>query len=126
VNAERRAQKLPALRASTALADAGRLHARDMAEVGYVEHDSFDRLAGQLVRSCTWPKRVLAFVPGRDHVAENIAAGATTPQEVVEGWMKSPEHRRNVLGEALVEVGVGYWAGGDDGFYWVADFAGDP
>jgi uncharacterized protein YkwD len=57
--------------------------------------------------------------------AENIAAGAETPREVVDGWMGSSVHRRNMLGAAYRRVGVGYWAGGRGGFYWVADFAGD-
>jgi uncharacterized protein YkwD len=57
-------------------------------------------------------------------VAENIAGGTSTPEEVVQGWMQSPEHRSNVLGTVFVKLGVGYWAGGDEGSYWVADFAG--
>jgi uncharacterized protein YkwD len=122
VNAQRREHGLVELRPSATLADAARLHARDMAQDDYVEHDSFDRTQGRLMKTCEWSKRVLWFVPDEHQLAENIAAGASTPQEVVDGWMRSPVHRRNVLGTALTELGVGYWAGGSAGFYWVADF----
>jgi uncharacterized protein YkwD len=124
VNAERRQHGLAELRAAAALADAARLHARDMANDDYVDHDSFDRSDGRLAKACEWSERVLRFVPDEHRLAENIAAGASTPQEVVEGWMGSPVHRRNVLGTAFTELGVGYWPGGNAGFYWVADFAG--
>jgi uncharacterized protein YkwD len=124
VNAQRREHGLLELQPSDALADAARLHARDMAQDDYVEHDSFDRSQGQLTKACEWSKRVLGFVPEERRLAENIAAGASTPQEVVDGWMRSPVHRRNVLGTALTELGVGYWPGGSAGFYWVADFGG--
>lgn len=124
VNAQRRQHGLVDLRPSALLADAARLHARDMAADDYVEHDSFDRSQGRLMKACEWSKRVQSFVPDERRLAENIAAGASTPQEVVEGWMQSPVHRRNVLGGAYTELGVGYWAGGSAGFYWVADFGG--
>ena len=125
LNAERRQNGLSELRASTELADAARLHARDLADDDYLEHDSYDRSAGRLVKSCEWSDRVLRFVPGTRQLAENIAAGAETPRQVVDGWMRSPVHRRNMLGAAYTRVGVGYWAGGSAGFYWVADFGGD-
>jgi uncharacterized protein YkwD len=124
VNAQRREHGLVELRPSALLADAARLHARDMAQDDYVEHDSFDRSQGRLMKTCEWSKRVLWFVPDERQLAENIAAGASAPQEVVDGWMRSPVHRRNVLGAAYTELGVGYWPGESAGFYWVADFGG--
>jgi uncharacterized protein YkwD len=124
VNAARRENQLPELRSSAGLADAARLHALDLAEEDYLEHDSYDRTGGRLVKSCEWSERVLRFVPGKRQLAENIAAGAETPREVVEGWTRSSVHRRNMLGP-YTEIGVGYWPGGSAGFYWVADFGGD-
>jgi len=125
VNAERQQHQLRALRLAPALAEAARLHARDMAEDRYLDHDSFDRSEGRLSRTCAWTERVGRFVSDKNHLAENIAAGASTAREVVDGWMRSPVHRANVLGATFTELGVGYWPGGDSGFYWVADFAGD-
>jgi uncharacterized protein YkwD len=38
---------------------------------------------------------------------ENIATGFATPQEVVEGWMGSPGHCRNILDPQYESVGTG-------------------
>jgi hypothetical protein len=66
----------------------------------------------------------LSFVPGKRQLAENIASGAETAGEVVEGWMESPVHRRNVLGKAYAEMGVGYWPGGSAGLLLGRRFRG--
>jgi uncharacterized protein YkwD len=42
-------------------------------------------------------------------MGENIAAGQTTPQEVVQGWINSPGHRENLLNPNYTELGVGYF-----------------
>ena len=64
-------------------------------------------------------------------VAENIAAGQKTPEQVVEAWMNSPKHRANILNPDLKEIGVGYYYDPSDTFpnantpygtYWVQDF----
>ena len=45
---------------------------------------------------------------------ENIAAGFSTPEAVVNAWMNSPRHRANILSPKYNMVGVGfcdnYWA----------------
>ncbi|MBQ9698663.1 MAG: hypothetical protein IJV46_08990 [Acidaminococcaceae bacterium] len=43
-----------------------------------------------------------------EYVGENIQGGASSPQKVVEQWMKSPSHRKNILSDAYDELGVGY------------------
>lgn len=53
--------------------------------------------------------------------AENIAAGQTTPQAVVQSWMNSSGHRANIL-SANTRIGVGYAKGGSYGHYWVQMF----
>jgi uncharacterized protein YkwD len=58
-------------------------------------------------------------------IGENLAAGQTSPEQVVADWMASPGHRENMLGETYTEVGVGLRQGGDYGLYWVLEF-GDP
>lgn len=40
---------------------------------------------------------------------ENIAAGQSTPQEVVSAWMNSTGHRANILNEEYVYLGVGFY-----------------
>ena len=54
--------------------------------------------------------------------AENIAAGQTTPQEVVNAWMNSSGHRANILSAKATYIGVGYAKGGSQRYYWVQQF----
>lgn len=42
-------------------------------------------------------------------VAENIGAGYTTPEEVVQGWINSQGHRANLLNPDYTEIGIGYF-----------------
>ena len=54
-------------------------------------------------------------------VAENIAAGQTTPEKVMDNWMKSEGHRANILSTKFNQIGIGcYETGGV--FYWVQLF----
>jgi uncharacterized protein YkwD len=56
-------------------------------------------------------------------IGENIAAGYSTPEDVVEGWMNSPGHRKNILSPNYAEIGIGFVAGrGAYGTYWTQDF----
>jgi uncharacterized protein YkwD len=41
-------------------------------------------------------------------VAENVAQGQSSPEEVVSTWMNSPGHRENLLNPELQHLGVGY------------------
>lgn len=54
--------------------------------------------------------------------AENIAAGQTTAQEVVQAWMNSPGHRANILSGNYTHIGVGYAKGGTQRHYWTQMF----
>jgi uncharacterized YkwD family protein/spore coat assembly protein SafA len=54
--------------------------------------------------------------------AENIAAGQRTPNEVVQSWMNSPGHRKNILSPAYTHTGVGHATGGNYGHYWTQMF----
>lgn len=50
---------------------------------------------------------------------ENIAMGQRTPEEVVDAWMNSEGHRKNILNGSFEKIGVGYYEGG-----WVQLFIG--
>ncbi|MBQ7131557.1 MAG: hypothetical protein IJO29_03210 [Oscillospiraceae bacterium] len=52
---------------------------------------------------------------------ENIAMGYTTPEAVVQGWMDSPNHRANILGENFTHIGIGYYKSGNVA-YWTQLF----
>ena len=43
--------------------------------------------------------------------AENLARGSRTPQEVMNGWMNSPPHRKNILDPEFKSIGIGYLGG---------------
>lgn len=57
---------------------------------------------------------------------ENIAAGQSTPEWVMESWMNSPGHRANILNGNFTQLGVGYYysVGTPYGHYWVQMFIG--
>ncbi len=53
---------------------------------------------------------------------ENIAYGQTTPQQVMEGWMKSSGHRANILNANYTSIGVGHYKNGAGVDYWTQLF----
>lgn len=53
---------------------------------------------------------------------ENIAAGYSTPSDVVTAWMNSAGHRANILDSRYTGLGVGYAVGPCYGTYWVQIF----
>lgn len=55
--------------------------------------------------------------------AENIAAGQSTPEEVVNAWMNSTTHRNNILSD-YEYLGVGYYnaSGSEYTHYWTQNF----
>lgn len=52
-----------------------------------------------------------AGYPPRGRVAENLAKGLFTPDEVLGRWMNSPGHRRNLLLPEADDVGFGIAVG---------------
>lgn len=92
-------------------------HARDMADKRYFSHTSQD---GRKLRD-----RVLAMgysLTGyRSYIiGENIAQGQRSIKEVMEDWLKSESHCKNLMNPAYREVGVGFTRE----LYWVQDFGG--
>jgi uncharacterized protein YkwD len=116
INQERAAQGLSPVQHNADLRDAARYHAVDMMQDDYFEHDSFDLVDGVLVYVCKWSERVRSYYPVLG-VAENIAWGYANPEAVVQAWMDSEGHRRNILGSSW-EIGVGFHNN-----VWVVDFS---
>jgi len=52
---------------------------------------------------------------------ENVAFGFDQVDEVMAGWMKSPGHRRNILGK-YAEIGVGHATAQSGASYWCVTF----
>ena len=113
-NAERARRGLPPLALDARLAAAAQAHSADMVRRGFFAHESPD---GRQV----WDRAVAEGYAYRK-VAENIAAGQRTADEVVRGWMESQGHRANILDRDLTQIGVGRAEGGSYGVYWTQVF----
>lgn len=55
---------------------------------------------------------------------ENIAAGHTSPQDVMKGWMNSSGHRGNILSSEYKNIGIGCFQI-DGVWYWTQCFGAD-
>lgn len=124
VNAARAEHGLGALQVSDALNKAAQQHAGDMLHRGYYSHASPD---GETVEDRYQKQGGSRW----NRLAENIGTckGCAPPpalETVVrfqEGWMKSPDHRENILMDGLETFGFGI-AGDKDRIYAVQTFAG--
>jgi uncharacterized protein YkwD len=55
-------------------------------------------------------------------LAENIAYGYPNARVVVDGWMRSPAHRGNILNPGVVETGVGVARSANGALYYAQVF----
>lgn len=121
VNQERASRGLPPLQYSEGLTRAARYQAADMSQDNYFSHDTKDRVGGQLVLKCGPWERIAKYYSGAS--GENAAAGYSSPEDVMQGWMNSTKHRENLLNPNHRAIGVGFYQGsGDYRYYWVQDF----
>ncbi|WP_194165214.1 CAP domain-containing protein [Deinococcus terrestris] len=104
----------PALTYNAQLEQAAQGHATDMATRNYFSHTSQD--------GRTMAQRISATGYAWRTIGENIAAGQTTPEQVVAGWLASEGHCRNIMNPSFRELGVGYAQGGSYRHYWVQNF----
>jgi uncharacterized protein YkwD len=98
VNHERRAQGLPALRWNEALADAAQRHAQEMARQDSVSHT----LPGEPSLASRATKAGARF----SWISENIVQSASAAG-AHEQFMKSSNHRANILDVDMDSVGIG-------------------
>ena len=112
VNEHRRAMGLPALEGNSYISSVALQHSRDMlsgktpfGHDGF--HDRVLQIRGHL---------------GTLHVAaENVASGPMSAREVVDGWLHSPGHRRNIEGDFRL-TGIGLAAGNNGMIYFTQIF----
>lgn len=108
-NVERSQKGLAPLKAHGELSKVARLKSEDLRDKNYFSHDSptygspFDMIK--------------KFGIKYSSAGENIAAGYSTPEQVVQGWMNSEGHRANILDKNFTHIGVGYAKGGSYGHY---------
>ncbi|NQD67084.1 SafA/ExsA family spore coat assembly protein [Bacillus haikouensis] len=114
VNAERAKAGLSPLKENWELSRVARYKSQDMIDKNYFSHTS---------PTYGSPFQMMKdFGLSYQTAGENIAAGQSTPAEVVEAWMNSEGHRKNILSPAYTEIGVGYVKGGSYGHYWTQMF----
>lgn len=114
---------------SSKLKQAADRHSADMALHDFFSHTGSD--------GSSMVDRIVQTGYNYSTLAENIAAGYSTPQQVVDGWMNSDGHRANILNCNLRETGIGYYyqsndqpnvkssagkASGPYFYYWTQDF----
>lgn len=111
VNKERATVGCPALTVNAQLTKAAQDHSEDMAAHSNMSHTGSDGSdPGQRITRAGYEWRTYA---------ENVAYGYDTAAQVMEGWMNSPGHKRNILDCEVKEIGIGL---AQPGQYWTQDF----
>lgn len=114
VNKARQENGFAALKLDVTLNKVATVKAKDMGDNNYFSHDSptygspFDLMH--------------AFGVDYRSAGENIAAGQTSAQMVMDDWMHSSGHRANILNPNYTHLGVGYYNSGSQAPYWVQEF----
>ncbi len=112
-------QAQPATEALTwnpALASAAQAHSQAMASENFFAHrDPAGRIPGD--------RAELAGYRG-GLIGENLAAAQVSAQQVLDGWLASPEHCANLMNPQFRELGAAYARDdkSDAGIYWTAMF----
>ena len=120
VNRERTSRGLAPVRLQVQLTSAAQSHSVDQARSGSIFHVNprtgagpGDRISATGYSFSTW--------------GENVAAGQQTAAAVMQAWMNSPGHCRNILNPSFTELGVGHEYRADDPSryrrYWTQKFA---
>jgi uncharacterized protein YkwD len=71
---------------------------------------------------CSWMTLNRIFQHTRRSVAENIAMGQPSSQDVVRSWMNSSGHRANILNPNHRRIGVSAYRTPSGTIYWVQQF----
>lgn len=99
----------PAVTWNNLLEKAALGHSQDMYSNNYFSHEAQDGTgAGERI--------VVAGYKWRTY-GENIAMGYSAEKEVVDGWIKSPGHCKNIMNSSFKEMGAA-----KAGSYWTQDF----
>ncbi|WP_313959696.1 CAP domain-containing protein [Cytobacillus oceanisediminis] len=112
-NEQRRKNGLSNLQPDTALSNVAQEKSNDMQAKNYFSHTSptygspFDMMRD--------------FGVSYNSAGENIAMGQPSPEEVVNAWMNSEGHRKNILSPNFTHIGVGHTS---QGHYWTQMFIG--
>lgn len=107
----------PALRWNGVLFNAAGAHSTDMAANNYFSHTSQDgRNPGQRITGAGYAWSAYG---------ENIAAGQSSAQAVVDGWLASPGHCANIMNASYADIGTACVASSTSTYrtYWTMELA---
>nr|WP_032509350.1 CAP domain-containing protein [Clostridioides difficile] len=116
VNIERAKAGLNPLTLDSSISNVATKKSQDMIDNNYFSHNSptygspFDMLK--------------KFGISYKTAGENIAMGQKTPKEVVNAWMNSEGHRKNIMNPNFSKIGVGVAQKSVGSIYWTQIFVG--
>lgn len=118
VNSERKANDptCPNLTLHATLREVAYAHSKDMHDRNFFDHVNPDNEGpADRVNQTNYDWQALG---------ENIAVGYSTPTAVMNAWMNSEGHRRNILNCNYLDIGVGYYYSADSEYthYWTQLF----
>ena len=116
INAERRHSGLPALVYNEQLDRMAKIQAQNMARFQKMAHT----IPGAQLPTLGDRAHYVGYPFGR--LAENVALGYPNAETVVEGWMNSTGHRRNILDGSVVETGIAVARSSAGGLYYCQVF----
>lgn len=112
VNEDRKSHGLSALQMNPMESSLAEQHSRNMS-VGKVKfgHDGFKKRAKTIQQQL-----------GSTEVGENVASGQMSAREVVDGWLHSPGHKKNIEGDFTL-TGIGYASDRKGNIYFTEIFS---
>jgi uncharacterized protein YkwD len=112
VNEDRISHGLSVLQMNPLESSLAAKHSRDMS-AGRVKfgHDGFNTRAKTIQKAL-----------GSMEVGENVAEGSMTAREVVDGWLHSPGHKKNIEGNFKL-TGIGYASNKKGDIYFTQIFS---
>ncbi len=116
VNVERCSRNLQPLALNPQLTAAALRHSKDMANNNFFSHVGSD--------GSKFYERIKDAGYHYKSAAENIAAGYSTPAAVMNGWMNSDGHRKNILNSNYREMGLALVKKSGTSYYnyWTQNF----
>ncbi|KAL3674243.1 hypothetical protein V7S43_000201 [Phytophthora oleae] len=116
VNKERTDRGLSSLCMSSKLQSSAQKHSNDMATNNFMSHTGSD--------GSSMKERITATGYAWTAIAENVAAGQKDVAAVMESWMASAGHKKNILSTTYKMFGCGYAYSSTSTYkhYWTQDF----
>ena len=108
---------VPALRYSAALSVPSQKHSEDMAAAGEMSHETPAGAVHYAAGSSPW-NRLQQEGFGYSAAGENVAWGQRSGDAVMNAWLNSPGHCKNIMNPKFTVVGLGWQDN-----YWTQMFA---